>query len=357
MTKILVIDDQDNLRDEIADWFIFEGFETFSASSGKEGIEIAMKKLPDLILCDVMMPGMDGREVLDHLRKSPATRTIPFIFITALSERRNIRTGMDQGADDYITKPFTREELLRAVNTRISKTTFISEQTRLEMNELRNNLTSNLPHELRTPLNGILGFGQVLMDMPEKFSVEEIREIGNTIYISARRLYRLVNNYQTYARLEMNKDLQPEIEEPATCGKTCELAARTMSKTYNRETDLDLIINSEMANIKVADFRQLADEIIDNAFKFSKPGTRVRVCCENHQNMFIMTVTDEGRGFRAEDIAKVGAYMQFERHTYEQQGSGFGLVLAKKITAFYKGSLDIESEHGKGATVVVKIPC
>jgi signal transduction histidine kinase len=70
-----------------------------------------------------------------------------------------------------------------------------------------------------------------------------------------------------------------------------------------------------------------------------------------------MKVTDEGRGFRAEDIAKVGAYMQFERHTYEQQGSGFGLVLAKKITAFYKGSLDIESEHGKGATVVVKIPC
>ncbi len=117
MSKILIIEDEKALREEIADILRFEGFEVFQSDNGKDGIGIALEQKPDLILCDIMMPIMNGTDVLKNLMKSEDTRYIPFIFITALSERIDIREGMEMGADDFITKPFTREDVLNSVNS------------------------------------------------------------------------------------------------------------------------------------------------------------------------------------------------------------------------------------------------
>lgn len=356
MTKILVIDDQDNLRDEVVDWFIFEGYEAFGAGSGKAGIELALKKLPDLILCDIMMPGMDGFEVFEWLRKNPDTQAIPFIFLTALSERRNIRSGMNVGADDYITKPFTREDLLNGVRSRLAKSKIIEKQARLEMEELRGNLATNLPHELRTPLNGILGFGQFLRDTPEQFTYDEIKEIGNTIFISAQRLFRLINNYQTYARLEIFKETEPAPSNPVECSDLCNGVIKTLQEKYHRESDLFLSAEPSFVRIHPDYFKQLAYELIDNAFKFSEPGQPVMVSFATAPGRLLFTVKDHGRGFRESEIKKIGAWMQFDRTEYEQQGSGFGLTLAKKIAESYGGSLKIESEPGTGTTVTALLP-
>jgi DNA-binding response OmpR family regulator len=115
MTKILIIEDEAGIRMTLSLMLKVEGFDVIVAENGRAGIEAARAKTPDLILCDVSMPEMNGFEVLEELRRDPAFAAIPFVFLTAHTDSRNRRRGMDLGANDYVTKPFTRDELLKAV--------------------------------------------------------------------------------------------------------------------------------------------------------------------------------------------------------------------------------------------------
>lgn len=121
MKRILVIEDTPSVREEIVTILNFEGFETLEAENGLIGIQLARKHLPDLIICDIMMPKLDGYKVLAELRKDSATALIPFIFLTAKVSKEDIRQGMNIGADDYLTKPFTAEELITAIKTRLER--------------------------------------------------------------------------------------------------------------------------------------------------------------------------------------------------------------------------------------------
>lgn len=119
--KILIIEDNDDIREGTAEVLDLAGYETFTAKHGKIGVDLAIKHLPDVILCDIMMPELDGYGVLYLLNKNPKTATIPFIFITAKTERADMRKGMEMGADDYLTKPFDDLELFKAIESRFKK--------------------------------------------------------------------------------------------------------------------------------------------------------------------------------------------------------------------------------------------
>ncbi|MEH1842252.1 MAG: EAL domain-containing response regulator [Nostoc sp.] len=121
MPKVLIIEDEEAVRENILDLLEAENFETIAAANGKIGVNLAISEIPDLILCDMIMPQLDGYGVLTALRQHPSTVTIPFIFLTAKSAKSDFRQGMNMGADDYITKPFTRTELLSAIMNRLEK--------------------------------------------------------------------------------------------------------------------------------------------------------------------------------------------------------------------------------------------
>ncbi|GEP51087.1 transcriptional regulator [Flavobacterium noncentrifugens] len=121
MTKALIIEDNNDIRESIAEILGLAGYEVHQAPNGKIGVEIALKEIPDIILCDIMMPELDGYGVLYLLHKNPKTSTIPFIFITAKSERLDLRRAMEMGADDYLTKPFDAIELLNAIESRLKR--------------------------------------------------------------------------------------------------------------------------------------------------------------------------------------------------------------------------------------------
>lgn len=118
---ILIIDDNDDIRENTAEILSFGGYRTVTAENGKKGIEVAVKEKPDLIVCDIMMPELDGYGVLHLLRKNPETEGIPLIFLTAKAERSDLRKGMEMGADDYVTKPFEEVELMNAIESRLQK--------------------------------------------------------------------------------------------------------------------------------------------------------------------------------------------------------------------------------------------
>jgi YesN/AraC family two-component response regulator len=121
MTKVLVIEDEAEIRDIFLDSLETEGFEAIGAKNGLVGVQKALENLPDLVLCDIMMPELDGYGVLSTIRQNPSTAMIPFIFLTAKATKAEVRQGMNLGADDYLTKPSTVEELLRAIATRLKK--------------------------------------------------------------------------------------------------------------------------------------------------------------------------------------------------------------------------------------------
>src|SRR6187431_2993368 len=125
MKSILVIEDNKDIRENTAEILDLAGYKTFTAENGKKGVDIAVKEKPDVIVCDIMMPDLDGYGVLHLLRKNESTLNTPFIFLTAKTERTDFRKGMEMGADDYITKPFEDIELLNAIEIRLKKATVL----------------------------------------------------------------------------------------------------------------------------------------------------------------------------------------------------------------------------------------
>ena len=138
MEKILIIEDNESIRENTAEILEMTNYKVFSAENGKTGVEMALQENPDLILCDIMMPVLDGYSVLHMLRKNTSTRNTPFIFLTARSEPDDFRKGMELGADDYISKPFKETELLKAVECRLKKVKLLKEDYNHDITGLHN---------------------------------------------------------------------------------------------------------------------------------------------------------------------------------------------------------------------------
>lgn len=371
--KILVIEDVHYLRNDVLEMLRFEGYDVEGAENGLIGVQTARSYHPDLIICDIMMPGLNGFEVLKELRNDAATRAIPFIFLTAKTDRLDMREGMGLGADDYITKPFYSEELLRTIRARLDRRDYYNQQAEQKVQQIRENISTALPHELRTPLNTIIGFSDMLILEAPNLKPDQVMEWSQHINNAALRLFRLVENYLTYVRVEnipRNSALhdamrQKVTDDPATA---IEYQAIHRAQLVKREADLKLEIG-ELAPVLVAqeDLTKIIDELVDNAFKFSAPGSGekvpagtpfkpVTVRASTADGYLIITISDEGRGMAPEHIANIGAYMQFERFFYEQQGSGLGLVISKRLAELYDGTLTIDSVKDQYTHVHVRLP-
>src|SRR5580765_6389574 len=203
LKRILVIDDEEWLREMMQLALRQKGFEVLEAENGEKGIELARRELPDLILCDVNMEKVDGYLTLSSLRGETATASIPFILMTGLADQAGMRHGMELGADDYLPKPFTIEALYAAVDARLKKAKTIREEAEKKLADLRDNISMMLPHELRTPLNGILAYGEILIADAATIAPKDIAEMGQVIYDSGKRLERLIENFLIYAQLEL----------------------------------------------------------------------------------------------------------------------------------------------------------
>jgi two-component system, sensor histidine kinase and response regulator len=361
MKKILVIDDEEWLREMMLLALRQRGFEVIEAENGERGIDVARKELPDLILCDVNMDKVDGYLTLSSLRSEPATASIPFILMTGLADQAGMRHGMELGADDYLPKPFTIEALYAAVDARLKKAKTVREEAERKLADLRDNISMMLPHELRTPLNGILAYGEILVADAETISPKDIAEMGQVIYDSGRRLERLVENFLIYAQLELlNSDpqnlhslLRKQTPSPVPI---IEQRAREQAVLARRPQDLELALANVPAPISDEYLTKIVEELLQNAFKFSSANSIVRVVFSDSENSVLLSVSDNGRGFSTEHITKVGAYMQFDRKLHEQQGLGLGLTIVRRLTELHGGTLTIQSHKGAGTTVTVKLP-
>lgn len=361
MAKILVIEDEASIRENILELLEAENFEALGAANGKVGIKMAIAQMPDLILCDMMMPEIDGQGVLKALQAEPVTATIPFIFLTAKADKTDIRLGMEQGADDYITKPCTPQELLKAIAIRLEKQKKISIKSQKKLDELRSNISMSLPHELRTPLNAILGFSELILSEYRLLEESEILEMIGHIQVSGHRLYRLIQNFLLYADLQIAATNPERIEEMRNSEFSCVKSllsekARQQAKQANRTEDLTLNLQDSSVAIDGIRLTKILEELLDNAFKFSSEGTPISVSTLVEDKTFILSVKDQGRGMNADQIAQLEAYMQFDRKHYQQAGLGLGLAIVQRLAELHGGELKIESSPQKETIVSVFLP-
>src|SRR6185436_15003031 len=244
---------------------------------------------------------LDGFGTLAQLREHERTAGIPFIFLSGAVERPNVRRGMEMGADDYLTKPFTPSELLAAVNARLEKQAEIERKSEKKLDELRGKVTLALPHELRTPLNGIVGLAQILIDDHATMKPHEILETARFIHTSADRLHRLIENFLAYAQIELMAKDAKSILVRASSSSTVTAppitnCSRTVAARWKREDDLKLDVRPCTVPVIADNLQKIIEEIVDNAFKFSDAGTPVRVMAGPMGQTFYLNVINNGRG-------------------------------------------------------------
>jgi signal transduction histidine kinase len=362
MKKILVVEDAQSLRKDVLEMLGFEGYEGIGAENGLVGIQQAREHLPDLIICDIMMPEMDGYGVLEELRKDPRTQSIPFIFLTARTERVDMRLGMELGADDFLTKPFHAAELLKTVKARLERQQKIIDDAEKNKEDLVNNIMMALPHELRTPLNVILGFSDLLMVDSQLMDAARITEMSQHINQSALRLFRLIENFLVYTHTELMFRDRHQIQNVKNSYSVYPKAAiehRAKQRVEQGERQRDLYLSvQDVEAVAIGDdyLGKIVEELVDNALKFSTDGNPIQVSGEIQDDYYVLAVTNRGRGMTADQIAQVGAYMQFERRIHEQQGAGLGLIICKRLAELHGGELGIESDVNNETTVWVKLP-
>ena len=322
MKKILVIDDEEWLREMINLALKQRGYEVIESSNGADGIEKARQELPDLILCDINMEKVDGYLTLASLRNEAPTAAIPFILMTGLADNAGMRHGMELGADDYLAKPFTTDALYAAVEARLKKAQTVRDEAERKLAHLRDNISLMMPHEMRTPLNGILSNAELLAHSAGTLKSAEIAEIGQDIYKSSQRLERLIENFLIYAQLELIA-ADPQNVNALRIGNTDhadslirERAAAQASQA-GRAKDLSIQISDVSVPMSAEYLAKITEELVQNAFKFSDPGTPVSITLREVYNTVVLSISNQGRGFSTEQIAQIGAYMQFERKINE----------------------------------------
>jgi two-component system, sensor histidine kinase and response regulator len=360
MTKILIVEDDTSTRENIAEALIYNGYIPLQAENGKEGVEITIAENPDLIVCDINMPIMNGYEMLYHVRNQRETAHIPFIFLTAQTDRTSMRDGMNLGADDYISKPFKQFELLEAIDTRLKKQALTTQHYEDQMKNLRYSIVQALPHELRTPLIGIIGYAELLEVDSASIDSTQVASMARQIAKSGWRLHHVFENYLIYAQIELiaqdpvrRRALSHDhIEYPmGVVGGIIEKVAT------NYERNIVLLVSQDIPPLAIGaeNFTKIMYELLDNACKFSQANTDVAVRMTIRDYQCVINIENDGRGITDEQIRAIGAYMQFERNIYEQQGLGLGLTIAKRMTELHNGSLSINSVKNQRTVVTVAL--
>lgn len=361
MAKITIIDDDPDVLDTVMRVLQSEGYQVSSAANGSRGIRTVRNEIPDLILCDITMPVLDGYGVFQAVKSDLKTNAIPFVFLTALGSRADQRKGMELGADDYLVKPFSTKELLSCVRTQINKHHSIADRYETTLRLVRKNIMYALPHELRTPLSQVIGYAGLLEMQTDPVNIDTIHQYGESINRAGQRLQHLIENYLVYAQLEIIASSPEELAKlrnhiVRNIKPSIESAINECADKHNRKACVQAEIDMVSLQISENDLKKIISELLDNALKFSPSNTMVRIHTQKNDDSIQIIIRDEGRGMSTDQVILLGAYMQFDRTFYEQQGIGLGFMIAKRLVELHGGKIAVESKLDNGTRIEITFP-
>ncbi|MGO4906301.1 ATP-binding response regulator [Flavobacterium sp. W20_MBD1_R3] len=351
--KILLVDDELNIRETIVELLIYQNYDVKAAANGQEALDLLEYWVPDLIICDIMMPVMDGIVLHEIIQETESLSFIPFIFLTAKKENNLMRKCLLDGVDYFLSKPFKIKELLKIIETKIDR----FEKIKNTHKNLYAGQKKYFLHEINTPLNGILGSIEILIKHIKDFDQKQVSEFYEAIKISGERLNRTMQNIILYQNLKNNLYQTKESFE-------CEIAiiftdVKTKLFQMHEDPEQRISYSVDEANLKIdkEDLHFILFELIDNALKFSEDGKAVIVSGKRYNDEYYeVVIKDLGIGFSEQELKKIGAAQQFKREEREQQGLGLGLFLSKMMIKRSNGVFSIISKEGEGSTVKIFLP-
>ncbi len=359
--KILIVDDV-KLNLDLMSSVLGQvpGYTTVCVQDGKSAIKKAKSNYFDLILLDIMMPEMDGFEVCHILKSYPTTKDIPIIFLTALSDPKNIQRAFQEGAVDYVSKPFSKEELIARINLHIQLKRTNEELVKAKKAaeaaaEAKAIFLANMSHEIRTPMNGIIGMVDILKRTPLS---DEQKEYLQIIESSGENLLTIINDILDYSKIEAGRielekiplDLKLEVNNVI---KILQIQAdrKGLPIKLNIEDNVPQYFIGDPVRIK-----QILINLINNAIKFTEEG-EIRVHIENHgikenKAELLFKVTDTGIGIPEEGKKRLfQSFSQVDKSTTRKfGGTGLGLAISKNLSEMMGGEIGVESETGVGST-------
>ena len=367
-TAILIVDDIPVNVDVLRKTLAVKGYSISMAPSGEMALKIAPKIKPDLILMDVMMPGMDGFETCRKLKENPVFENTPILFVTGKTETVDIVEAFKSGGADYITKPFRSEEVLARIETHLCLTKTIKKNESLveDLKEAILNLESaqqeslaksqflgRMSHELHTPLNAIIGFSQ-LLDMETENPLNEsqsenIAEINK----AGRHLLNLVGQVLEINRIDSGElkcvpqkvSLSAIIDDAVT--SMSDLAkAKCVSFDNLIDKNSDIFVSADPDKIQ-----QIFLNLLDNAVKYNKKGGKVTLSLvEGGPEKVCVAIRDTGDGIPEDNYEKIfDPLYRLESHVKNCiDGVGVGLTVVKKFMAIMRGQVSVESKLGSG---------
>jgi signal transduction histidine kinase len=356
--RILAVDDtKDNLI-LVQTILESEGYEIDLVTDGVSALKKVEQSPPDLILLDVMMPGMDGYEVTRRIRNNPALNYIPILLITAFHES-SVVEGLDAGADDFIRKPFDTDELLARVRSLLRLKHSLDEQRK--MARQREDFVSRLTHDLRTPL--VAADRMLDLFLQETFCKisPEMKQAIAVMIRSNQNLLQMVNTLLEVYRFEAGKKtlnydrchLREIAEEVVS-----ELAPLASEKSISLKLDTSKLDNlGANAGVVMGDsleLRRVLHNLVGNGIKFTDTGgVKIRIWEPDH-NWVTIEVADTGYGIAPEDQLTI--FERFRQGRNKRSGSGLGLHLSSRIIEAHEGSISLTSEVGRGSKFTIRLP-
>lgn len=320
-----------------------------TATSGAEALEIAPSFRPDVVLLDVMMPGIDGYATCRKIRDNPSLRHTKIIMVSAKSELNERLAGYEAGADDYITKPFDGDELLAKVRV------YLKLKSVEEVEEVKNRTIEVLQHSNRTPLNNIISYAELLTcgcELDDDTRTESLE----VILRNARRLHQLLEKGETLASM---KSRQFFFE--FTRGDVCDDIQQILAAFAARISDRSVTVQSHLPPSAPAFFDQVQMQfviraLLDNAIRFSESGGIVNVELRQLDGQLVLTVADQGAGISHDLLPRVFEPFGNPESPLFNRGDGLSLSIAQQIAWAHDGDIWAESEPGCGATFSLRIP-
>lgn len=351
---ILVIDDDINLAAIFAAGLEAGGYRALHAPNAATGLKLAREHLPDLILCDIEMPGRDGRRLLQDLRADPVLADRQFVLMTGKTDLYSQRAAMDLGADDFLAKPISLTDLLACVSARLHRAENRRRPDEPAIAQLRTRLQSTLPQEFFEPLASILGLTELLEGDFESLPAEDVRADLHDIRMSARRLHRTLRNHLLMLEIAALDRVPPRDPIGAEAVvRALAAGVQSAAESRRRETDVTAaLIGAPLCADQVA-LTSLAEELVDNALQFSSAGSPVQVRSWLDGALWHFEVTDAGCGMTPG---------QLEHWSRPPAGGrtpvrpGPGLPIVSRIAHHLGGQLHLGSEAGKGTVGRVTLP-
>lgn len=362
--KILIVDDVMSNVLLLKVLLTNEKFAIATASNGRQALEQVEKENPDLVLLDVMMPDMSGFEVAQHLKSNPNTADIPIIFLTALNSTADIVKGFQVGVNDFISKPFNKEELIIRVTHQISlvaaKRLILSKTEKLQRTIAgRDKLYSVIAHDLRSPMGSIkMVLNMLILNLPSEKIGAEMYELLTMANQTTEDVFSLLDNLLKWTKSQIGKlnVVYQDVDLVEVTDGVIEIFSMVASLKKIRIREMKpekMMVNADIDMLKT-----VVRNLLSNAIKFSKENSEVLVKMEEVDGMAVVSVQDYGCGISEEGQKKL---LHTDTHfstfgTNNEEGSGLGLLLCKDFVVKNGGKLWFTSKEGEGSIFSFSIP-